>query len=221
MTIGVKPPCEWDGVNWTTWWLFAVTETVLSLTPGPAVLFVLSSALRAGARKSVGSILGILAANTVYFALSASGLGALLISSYRVFFAVKWIGAAYLVFVGARTILGHSEVLPDGEPVGTGASATRLFRDGFVLQMSNPKAIVFFSAILPQFIDPRRAVLPQIVILGLTSVICEFGVLSSYGVAAARASMFARQPRYAKWTNRVAGSLLIGAGAGLAALRQD
>lgn len=221
MTIGVKPPCEFDDVNWATWGLFAATETVLSLTPGPAVLFVLSSALRSGARKSIGSILGILTANTVYFALSASGIGALLISSYRVFFAVKWIGAAYLVYLGASTILGRSEVLPAGESAEASASAMRLFRDGFVLQMSNPKAIVFFSAILPQFIDPRHAVIPQIVILGLTSVLCEFGVLLSYGVAAARASMFARQPRYAKWTNRVAGSLLIGAGAGLAALRRD
>ena len=206
---------------WTTWWLFAITEIVLSLTPGPAVLFVLSSALRAGAQKGVASILGILTANTVYFVLSATGLGALLISSYRVFFAVKWIGAAYLVFSGARAILGHSEVLPAGEPVGSGARATQLYRDGFVLQMSNPKAIVFFSAILPQFIDPHRSVLPQIVVLGLISVNCEFAVLSSYGLAAARASMLARQPRYFKWTNRIAGSLLIGAGAGLAVLRRD
>ena len=185
------------------------------------MLFVLSSALRSSARKGIGSILGILTANTVYFALSATGLGALLISADRVFFAVKWIGAAYLVYLGARTILGRSEVLPAGETVESGASTARLFRDGFVLQMSNPKAIVFFSAILPQFIDPRCPVLPQIVILGLTSVICEFAVLSSYSLAAARASNLARQPRFAKWTNRVAGSLLIGAGAGLATLRRD
>ena len=125
------------------------------------------------------------------------------------------------MYLGARTILGHSEVLQSGEPAEASASTTRFLRDGLVLQMSNPKAIVFFSAILPQFIDPRRAVLPQILILGLTSVICEFAVLSSYSVAASRASLFARQPRYSKWTNRVAGSLLISAGAGLAALRRD
>ena len=102
--------------------------------------------------------------------LSASGLSALLISSYRVFFAVKWIGAAYLLYLGGRTILGHNQVLPSGELAEARASATRFFRDGFVLQMSNPKAVIFFWAISPQLIDPHRTVLPQIVILGLTSV---------------------------------------------------
>lgn len=208
-------------MTWTTLWLFAATETVLSFTPGPAVLFVLSSALRLGARQAIPAILAILAANTIYFALSATGIGALLASSYQFFFAAKWLGAAYLVYLGARAILGHHSVVPAEQKVTIPTGAWRLFGDGLILQLSNPKAIVFFSAILPQFINPRSAILPQIVILGLTSTICEFIVLCGYGIAASRASLLARKPRYATWTNRIAGALLIGAGAGLALLRRE
>ena len=215
---GVKPRCELDVVSWTTWWLFAATETVLSFTPGPAVLFVLASALRVGAKQAMPAILAILAANTLYFALSATSIGALLVSSHGLFFAVKWMGAAYLVYLGVRAIWGHHSVVPLEWQTAV-AGGWRLFGDGLVLQLSSPKALVFFAAILPQFIDPRRAVVPQVVILGVTSAVCELAVLFGYAVAAGRASILTRQPRYAKWTNRVAGGLLIGAGAGLALLR--
>lgn len=202
-------------MNLTTWWIYVCTEIVLCLMPGPAVLFVLSSALKAGARKSIASNLGILTANLVYFALSATGIGAILLSS-KLFFAVKWLGAAYLLVLGLRLLFGHEEVVTASEPALVDHKSHHLFFDGFTLQMSNPKAIVFFSALLPQFIRPNASVIPQILILGLTSTLIEFVILMGYGIAAGRASEIARQPRYARWTNRVAGSLLIGAGAGLA-----
>lgn len=210
-------------MNPTTWWLFVCLETVLCLTPGPAVLYVISSGLRAGARRSIASTLGILAANAAYFLLSATGVGALLAASYNLFFAVKWIGAAYLIFIGLRALFGRASLVapPDG---ASDSTARSLFRDGFVLQASNPKAIVFFSAVLPQFIDLRgdlhATILTQVAILGVTSNVIEFFVLLGYGAAAGQASAFARQPRYANWTNRIAGVLLMGAGAGLATLRR-
>src|SRR5579871_6218387 len=121
---------------WTTWWLFAVSEIVLCLTPGPAVLFVLSSAIRAGARKSLASNAGILAANTMYFLISATSLGALLLASYRLFFAVKWIGAGYLIYIGLRAIFGKADVGAADQRNETRAS--RLFGGAFVTQASNP-----------------------------------------------------------------------------------
>jgi homoserine/homoserine lactone efflux protein len=197
------------------------TETVLCLTPGPAVLFVLSSALRAGARKGVASIAGILSANSVYYVLSATGIGALMIVSHDLFFTVKWLGAAYLIYLGLRALLGSESMLAKVENSPTQFSGWRLLGDGFVLQMSNPNSIVFFTALLPQFIDPRRGIAPQMAILGVTSVAIEFSVLLGYALAAERASILARRPRYAAWTNRIAGMLLIGAGAGLATLRRN
>ena len=209
-------------MNWTLWWLFVPVDTVLCLTPGPAVLLVLATALRRGSRPSIAATSGILTANAVYFAVSATSLGALLMASYRLFFLVKWIGAAYLIFLGSRALLSNSIPMGSSESApGAGRSSWRLFADGLLLQLSNPKAIVFFAALLPQFIDPKGRLALQVFVLGLTSVCIEFLVLLSYGLAAGRALAVARQPRYARWTNRISGMFLIGAGSGLALLRRD
>lgn len=205
-------------MNWTTWWVFVTTEFVLCLTPGPAVLYVLSSALGSGARKSLASNMGILAANTMYFVLSATGLGALLMASSNLFLAAKWMGAAYLIYLGLKSFFSKTSVVAsNGASVETGA--WRLFGNGFLLQSSNPNIIAFFGALLPQFINPHAPVAPQIAIMAVTSAVVEFLVLLGYGLAAGQASSLARESRYANWTNRIAGTLMIGAGAGLAALK--
>lgn len=207
-------------MTWEIWALFTVTETMLCLTPGPAVLLVLSRALRHGTRSSAWSSLGILAANTFYFALSATSLGAILAASYSLFLVIKYAGAAYLIYLGVRTFFSRAGSLSlDGQ--GSGAIAPRKALQGFTLQAANPKSLIFFTAILPQFIDPRASIAQQVLILGVTSAVVEFFVLSGYGALAGQASTYARQPRFAAITDRISGGLLITAGAGLAAIRRD
>jgi homoserine/homoserine lactone efflux protein len=98
-------------VKWEVWLLFVMTEAVLSLTPGPAVLYVLSQAIRRGPAKSVWASWGILSANAAYFVLSATSLGAVIVASYKLFFLIKWLGAAFLVYLGIGSFLCKSYVM--------------------------------------------------------------------------------------------------------------
>src|SRR4029453_1874041 len=130
--------------------------------------------MRSGARSALASNLGILAGNTVYFALSATTVGALLLASYALFFAIKWLGAAYLVFLGVRAFFDRGEEgAPPDEGLPPPRPAASAFGTAFATQISNPKAIVFFPSILPQFIDPKDSLPRQVAILGVTSVIAE------------------------------------------------
>jgi homoserine/homoserine lactone efflux protein len=210
----------YDGrVSWETWSLFAVTETLLCLTPGPAVLFVLSQGLGRGAGAALRASLGILAGNTFYFVLSATSLGAMLVASYDVFFAIKWAGAAYLVLLGVRALRARGEVLAVSPATGT-AGGLRLVARGFAVQVANPKALVFFTALLPQFIDPAGNIALQVAILAVTSLIVEFVVLASYGGLSARAARLASVPSRTAWLERATGALLIAAGLRMAVLRR-
>jgi len=203
-------------VSFKIWLFFSGTEALLCLTPGPAVLFVLSHGLAQGGRASLWANAGILTGNTFYFLLSALGLGAVLLASHEVFTVIKLLGAAYLVYLGIRTIVGVGLGLRADGVVGATTRDWAALGRGFALQAANPKALMFFVALLPQFIDPARPIALQILILGVTSVIIEFFVLAGYGYLAGRAATLARQPRFVALTNRVSGGMLVAAGAGLA-----
>jgi homoserine/homoserine lactone efflux protein len=192
------PPASYENwVSWEAWSLFVVTETLLCLTPGPAVLFVLAQGLGHGAGAPLWASLGILAGNTFYFALSATSLGAVLVASYEAFFAIKWAGAAYLVWLGLCALRGCGTVLAV-RPAADDGGSPRLIARGFAVQAANPKALVFFTALLPQFIDPAGSVAFQVSVLGATSVVIEFVVLAGYGVLALGCS----PPCAARWRGR-------------------
>jgi homoserine/homoserine lactone efflux protein len=180
------------------------------------VLFVVSHGLTAGGRASLAANAGILTANVIYFGLSALGLGAVLLTSHTVFTALKYAGAAYLIYLGIQTLRGSGLSLPASDAGRRRESPWRIWTRATALQASNPKSLIFFTALLPQFIDTSRPVAFQFVVLGITSVVIEFLILAAYGVLAARASRLARQPRFRRITDRVSGTLLIVAGAGVA-----
>jgi homoserine/homoserine lactone efflux protein len=196
-----------------TWLLFVVTETSLCLTPGPAVLFVLSQGIAHGGAASIWANAGILSGNTFYFVLSALGLGAVLASSRDLYVALTYIGAAYLVFLGIRTMMGSGVALTPSAPAGS--RGPRVMARGFALQVSNPKALLFFAALLPQFVTPAGSVLLQILVLGVTSLAIEFVVLAGYGYLAGLLAETAARPRVGRALNIVSGTLLVVAAAGV------
>ena len=201
------------------WALFVVTESILCLTPGPAVLLVVAQALGGGAAASVWATLGILTGNALYFAVSATGLGALLLASYELFALVRWLGAAYLIWLGVRALLGRSAAPSTATTVAVGRGRT--FVNGFVLQAANPKALLFFVALLPQFIEPGGRVAGQVLVLAVTSVAIELVILLAYGAAAGRLHALTASPRFARLADGLVGTMLVTAGVGLAAVRRS
>jgi homoserine/homoserine lactone efflux protein len=202
-----------------TWIAFCLVELVLCLTPGPAVLFVVSTALTRGSRAAFAGAGGILLGNTLYFGLSATGIAAILLASSYLFTAIKWIGAAYLVWLGLHMLLAKSRPASAAPAVPTepAVHADSLWR-GFAVQAANPKALAFFVALLPQFIDPAVPIVGQILILGLSSAVIELGVLGMYILVATGTRALAGR-RVAGLIRRAAGGLLVAAGARLAFVR--
>jgi len=196
------------------WLAFCATEAVLCFTPGPAVLFVTSVAMARGMRGGFAGALGILAGNLFYFALSGTGIAAVILASGRLFTVLKWFGASYLFWIGVRMLVSRAR---PAAPIAT-QPVSRSFGRGFVVQAANPKALVFFVALLPQFIDPTQPVGLQLVILGASSVVIECAVLTLYAAVAARARAVAGQ-RWSAPLERIGGGFLVAAAARLALVR--
>lgn len=200
-------------VNWDTYWLYLLTEAALSLSPGPAVMLVLAYGLTHGARRSLFAALGVLSANSLYFVISASALGAVLVASKPFFIAVKWLGAFYLVYIGVSAVLGRPSPITASNTSTRSRSVRSIYLSGLTLQLANPKTLIFFVAILPQFVDANLPVGAQMIWLAIGSIVPELLILGGYGYLASRAAHVATNPRYARVTDRIAGVLVLGAAA--------
>ncbi|AKJ30954.1 LysE family translocator [Caldimonas brevitalea] len=187
---------------------FAMTNFLLNISPGPAVLQVLGHAIANGALRAQASVLGILAGNLVYCTLSALGLGAILIASPTLFGVLRYLGVAYLLYIGVRRMLARSQPLAV-KAAGAGFGPLTLFRDSLLLQLSNPKSLLFFGAMLPTFVDPARPAGPQIFTLGVLAILLELPVLAAYALLGARIATSVENPRYHRWLDLACGGMLV------------
>ncbi|MEM6411657.1 MAG: LysE family translocator [Pseudomonadota bacterium] len=190
-----------------TFLIFAMTTFVVVFSPGPAAITAAAQGAGNGLWRAMLGVFGIAMANAVYFALSATGIASLIIASNVLFSIIKWVGVAYLVYlgVGAITSRGGGLVVTKGQA----SKGAALFLKGFAVEFANPKALLYFAAILPQFIDTSRAILPQILIMGGVTLAIDFVV---YGLYARFGEMIASsgvKKGVVSWINRTAGSALL------------
>ncbi|WP_280301849.1 LysE family translocator [Nocardia neocaledoniensis] len=199
---------------------FAGLAFVLVLIPGPSVLFTIGRAITAGRRVALLTVLGNAVGVYLQVVAVAVGLGAVVLASATIFTAIKLIGAAYLVWLGAQAFRHRHDIATAFDPARDSPrpSAWVALRDGFVVGVANPKTIVFLAALLPQFVDPARgSVAVQMMVLGVC--IPVFGVLfdSVWALAAGAArDWFGRSPRRLAAVGGTGGLVMIGLGASLA-----
>jgi len=196
---------------------FAGVSLLLAVTPGPDMAVVTKNALAHGRRGVVLTTSGIALALVVWVTATAVGLSALLRTSGEVLFALKIVGAAYLAYLGIRTLV-ESRSRPGDLLAGTPAAAPAhaVFRQGFLSAISNPKLGVFFVTFLPQFVLPGQQVLPRLLVLGVTFAVIGWLWMNVYGLFVTRLREVITAPLVRQWMQRITGVVLLGFGARLA-----
>lgn len=194
------------------WIAFAAASAVLLAIPGPTILLVISYALGHGRKSTAATVAGVALGDFTSMTASMLGLGALLAASATLFTVLKWIGAAYLVYLGIK--LWRAPVTEQAEGGGEvpAERPMRIFLHTYIVTALNPKSIVFFVAFLPQFLDLSKPALSQMVIFEITFLTLATLNAALYALMASMARQTIRRPGVQRAVNRTGGSLLIGAG---------
>lgn len=201
-------------MEFSAWLAFCAAAAVLVLIPGPTILLVIGQSLGGGLRNALPLAAGVALGDLVAMVLSLAGLGAVLAASATLFAALKWAGAAYLIWLGVS--MWRAPVQAEAPPP---LPPSRAFRQAFIVTALNPKGIVFFVAFVPQFIDPARGFVAQAAILVVTFVLIAGCNALGYAILAGRLSGAVRRPGVRRVLNRLGGSVLVGAGLAVALRR--
>jgi threonine/homoserine/homoserine lactone efflux protein len=212
-------------MNLHVWWLFVATVFVVSAIPGPNMLLVMTHGARHGLKRATATMAGCLTALIIMLSVSAAGLGVFLEAWPRLFDTLRMLGAAYLVWLGVKSWRAKAaavEIRDESNGPGQTARSARgfvLFRNGFFVAGSNPKAILFAAALLPQFIEASRPVLPQFGVLVATFAVIEVSWYAVYAGLGARIGDRLRSASVAQAFNRLTGGVFVGFGAMMALVR--
>lgn len=203
----------------TTLLAFVVAAAVAIAIPGPTVLLALANGSRYGVRRATFGMFGAVASDVVLVVAVGVGLGALLLASEAAFTVVKWIGVAYLAFLGIRMLLSRGALL-HGDPAADPRGARQaLFLKSFLVAVTNPKGYLFVGALLPQFIAPASPQLPQYLVIGAVFCALDFAIMFAYALLGSQAIRVLKR-RGAVWIERVCGAVLLALAAWLASSRR-
>jgi len=201
------------------WLLYLTTVLVATAIPGPAMLLALGHGMRYGVRRSFAAILGVTVVSVAQAGASLAGLGAILMASQDLFHVIKWCGAAYLIYVGVMTwrSAGREAARGTGAAFSDGAGFGRRFTQGLLVALSNPKAIIFFAALYPQFIRLETASAGNFALLLAAVVVINVLCMGMYALGGKRIVVFFANERVRRYYPRFLGATFIGFGVGLAA----
>lgn len=198
-----------------TWWLYVTAVFLISATPGPNMLHVTVQSIHHGARRALASMAGLMSANFLCLVASAAGLGALLKASPTLYDALRYVGVAYLIWLGVKA---WRAPLREGEPKLTGKAARSLlslYMIGLGTGLSNPKLIIFAAALFPQFIDVARPFWTQLAILTATFAVIEGFCFGMYALGGRGMARWLTPTNRQRWFNRATGGLFVAFGAAL------
>ncbi|MFW5501297.1 MULTISPECIES: homoserine/homoserine lactone efflux protein [unclassified Maridesulfovibrio] len=206
-------------MSFTIWISFIAVSIIFSISPGAGAVVSMSTSMKYGTNKTLCMVAGLQLALLIHLICVAAGLGALLASSVFFFEALKYAGAGYLVWLGIKK-WREQAVLPQENDLIHETSAASLFKTGTMINLSNPKSIIFLAAFLPQFIDPTAPALMQYLVLGATTLLVDTLVMIGYMCVAGTARNFFTTPKRVLVQNRIFGTLFMGAGLALATAKK-